>query len=103
MSRTEDLGDVDEETRDAFPPNMSVITIVIDGEGEPHIDLGLVSPHAAISIFESAAETLKDLINPPKITYKNRVIFDLGLGYGVEEVVFDFDDDDEDDWDDEDE
>lgn len=103
MAQTDEVADSDEATRDAFPPNLSVITIVIDGEGEPHVDLGYVSPHAAISIFKSAAETLEDMINPPRITYKNRVIFDLGLGYGVEEIVFEDDDDDDDDWDDEDE
>lgn len=84
------------EDGDELDDTLSVITIVIDGEGEPHIDLGTVSPHAAVSIFDSAADTLRDMLNPPKISYKNRVIFDLGLGVGVETIVFDYDTDDDD-------
>lgn len=99
MADTEETGENENSEREAFP-SLSVITIVIDDEGRPAINLGDVSPYAAISIFSTAADTLNDMMTPPKVTYKDKVILDMGISYGFESMVFDFDDDD-DEWDDE--
>lgn len=84
------------ELEDVMPRHYDIITIALDGDGEPSVDLGNVSPYAAITILESVAETLHDLIMPPKVTYKDRVIVNYGYGYAFEEEVFDTEDDDDD-------
>ena len=82
---------------EVLPQHYDIITIALDGDEEPSVDLGGISPYAAITILESVAETLRDLVMPPKVTYKDRVIVNYGLGYAFEEEVWEGDDDDDDD------
>jgi len=91
------MGEETEESEvEAFPPNLDVITIVVDGEGAANADLGNMSPHEAITILELLADTLRDMLSPPKIRYKNRTIFNLGIRSSIEEMNWDDDDFDED-------
>jgi hypothetical protein len=81
---------------DVLPPHYDIITISLDGDEEPSVDLGNISPYAAITILESVAETLRDLVMPPKVTYKDRVIVNYGYGYAIENGVWDPEDEDDD-------
>lgn len=57
-------------------PNLQIITIVFDNStGDvPSLDLGNTSPWVAITLLETAIETLKMLIPPVDVTYKGQVV-----------------------------
>lgn len=70
----QDLPQEDEFSPDL--PNLQIITIMFDSaSGEvPSLDLGNTSPWLAITLLETAIETLKMTIPPVDVTYKGHVI-----------------------------
>jgi hypothetical protein len=60
----------------AYEKDLHVITLVYDvgAESMPSLDLGNCSPWLAITLLQTAIETLQILIPPVDITYKGRVV-----------------------------
>jgi hypothetical protein len=57
-------------------PDLQIITLVFDNStGDiPSLDLGNVSPFVAITLLQSAINTLEMLIPPVDVSYKGRVV-----------------------------
>ena len=70
--------DLPEEDEEFVPnlPNLQIITVMFDNtSGEvPSLDLGNTSPWVAVTLLETALETLKMTIPPVDVTYKGQVI-----------------------------
>jgi hypothetical protein len=47
--------------------SVHVVTIVVEDDGPPRVDLGGLSPYAVLSILESISNTLADFIEIPTI------------------------------------
>jgi hypothetical protein len=63
------------EDEEDFDTGIEVITIILDpNEMAPRIDLGKVSPHVAINIFNKAVEALEASLPYPTITYDDVII-----------------------------
>jgi hypothetical protein len=72
-----DFPELDEESEDEDSlPNIQVVTIVFDNTTDdvPSLDLGDTSPWIAITLLQSAINTLEMLIPPVDVTYKGQVV-----------------------------
>ena len=70
-----------EEVEGVEWPKLSVMTIALDGTA-PRVDLGDITPHAAIAILEVVLSSLRECMLPPVIVFDNEEIYNV---YDVDE------------------
>lgn len=75
-------------------PDVSIITIVLEPDKDPEVDLGDIDPWTAVTIFASILDALKDIQPIPNIKWRNPP---KGASYNVGYRWSDDDDDDDED------
>jgi hypothetical protein len=86
----QDLPEPDQESEDILP-NLQIVTIMFDNTSDdvPSLDLGNTSPWVAITLLQSAINTLEMLIPPVDVTYKGQIVCSSSF------EVLDLEDDDD--------
>lgn len=79
MTELDGQSDEWEEHEDVDPiPEVHVITLVINTEKHaPELDIGDIPPQSAVTFLRQAADTLTQILHPPKITYRGDIVFEM--------------------------
>jgi hypothetical protein len=59
-------------------PEIHVITLIVNTDKHaPELDIGDMPPQSAITFLRQAAETLEEILHPPKVTYRGETVFEV--------------------------